>query len=109
MLTRPAGPRTDDLESERPRALALFAVAEGLVALVALIGLGLTVPIRDAIAIPLLGLSLGTDRLLGAAFWVCLGLFGSLRASPRPGGSVLTFSPPSSSPGSCSAGRSSGS
>ena len=36
MLTRPVGPRTDDLEGERPRALALFALAEGLIALVAL-------------------------------------------------------------------------
>ena len=94
MIERIAGPRPDDIDVERPRALRVFATAEGLAGLVVLVALTLVIPIRDPIAIRAIGISPDSSRILGAAFWIGFGLLGNLRSGPRPGGSVLTFSTP---------------
>lgn len=84
----------DNLIVARPRALALFAIAEGMVALAVLAVLLRVMPIQSSISIGLPGLDSIAGTILGTVFWICFGLFGSLRAGRRPGGSVLTFSTP---------------
>lgn len=78
----------------RPQALIIYASLEGIAALVVLIALTLSGPIRSSISIDAPGLPGQLGPMAGALFWICFGLLGSLRAGARPGGSVLTFSTP---------------
>ena len=94
MKALPAQERIDEAAVVRPRALAIFALVEGAVALAVLAILLVTTTIRPSIAISLPGIQMSTATMLGAAFWIGFGLFGSLRTGRRPGGSVLTFSTP---------------
>ncbi len=86
--------RVDEPAVVRPRALAIFALIEAAAALAILAILLLTTTIRPSIALILPGVQMSTATMLGAVFWIAFGLFGSLRAGRRPGGSVLTFSTP---------------
>jgi diguanylate cyclase (GGDEF)-like protein len=93
-VTEQPAERPPTIEIARPRQLSIFAAAEGLAALVALVAVSVLVPLRPAVAIPIPGVSDDVARFVGAGFWVIFGLLGGLRAGSRPGGSVLTFSMP---------------
>jgi diguanylate cyclase (GGDEF)-like protein len=94
MMARLAANQAQVSDVERPRALEMLAIVEGLAATAAMILIGRAFPVRDVIAVHLPGASAEVGLILGVAFWIAFGLFGSLRAGPRAGGSVLTFSTP---------------
>jgi diguanylate cyclase (GGDEF)-like protein len=81
-------------ESGGPRLLVAWALFQGVLGLAAVAFAGLYFAVEPTIALPIPGLAGSAGVAAGVVAWVLFGLVGGMRARPRPGGSVLTFSMP---------------